>query len=108
MESTTMESDGSKNKYERVGEIVSVFLRGRRWWENYQFEGKQEREPLKTTSKKEARRKALILEAKILEGLHQRQTKPVSIVAAIEAYLTDVGVRRRAAKTANKYSTVLG
>jgi integrase len=103
----TMENDQSKNKYERVGEIVSIFLRGRRWWANYQLKGKQEREPLQTTSKKEARRKALILEAKILQGLHQRQTKPVSIVAAIDAYLTDVRIRKRAAKTAGKYSTVL-
>jgi integrase len=108
MELTTMESDGSKHKYERVGEIVSIFLRGRRWWANYQFEGNQEREPLKTTSKKEARRKALILEAKMLQGLHQRQTKPVSIVAAVDAYLTDIRVRKRAVKTANNYSTVLG
>jgi len=103
-----MENDESKNKYERVGEIVSIFLRGRRWWANYQLKGRQEREPLNTTSKKEARRKALILEAKILEGLHQRQTKPVSIVAAIDAYLTDIGIRKRADKTAGKYATVLG
>jgi len=103
-----MENDESKNKYERVGEIVSIFLQGRRWWANYQLKGKQEREPLNTTSKKEARRKALILEAKILQGLHQHQTKPVSIVAAIDAYLTDIRIRKRAAKTASKYSTVLG
>jgi integrase len=103
-----MQNDESKNKYERVGEIVSIFLRGRRWWANFQLRGKQEREPLQTTSKKEARRKALILEAKILEGLHQRQTKPVSIVAAIDAYLTDIRIRKRAAKTTSKYSTVLG
>jgi integrase len=103
----TMENDESKNKYERVGEIVSIFLRGRRWWANYQLKGKQERQPLNTTSKKEARRKALILEGKILEGLHQRQTKPVSIGAAIDAYLTDVRIRKRADKTASKYSTVL-
>jgi hypothetical protein len=103
-----MENDESKNKYERVGEIVSIFLRGRRWWANYQLRGKQQREPLNTTSKKEARRQALILEAKMLQGLHQRQAKPISIVAAIDAYLTDVRIRKRAAKTANKDSKVLG
>jgi integrase len=108
MELTIMENDESKNKYERVGEIGSIFLGGRRWWANYQLKGKQGREPLNTTSKKEARRKALILEAKILQGLHQHQTKPVSIVAAIDAYLTDIRIRKRAAKTASKYSTVLG
>jgi integrase len=102
-----MKNDDAKNKSERVGEIVSIFLRGRRWWANYQLKGKQERQPLNTTSKKEARRKALILEGKILEGLHQRQTKPVSIVAAIDAYLTDVRIRKRADKTVSKYSTVL-
>ena len=103
-----MNNNRSKNEYERVGEIVSIFLRGRRWWANYQLNGKQEREPLGTTSKKEAKRKALIIEAGILQGLHQRQTKPSSILAAIDGYLSDIRARKRAAKTVGKYTTVFG
>jgi integrase/recombinase XerD len=63
---------------------------------------------LHTTSKKEAKRQALIIEADILQGRHRRQTTPISITVAIDRYLSDIRIRKRAAKTLNKYTTVLG
>src|SRR5688572_3251886 len=36
--------------YEKVGEITSIYPRGKTWWVNYQFEG-QHRKSLKTSSK---------------------------------------------------------
>jgi hypothetical protein len=33
----------SKNRFEPVGEIVSIFRRGRTWYANYQVNGRQKR-----------------------------------------------------------------
>lgn len=54
-----MENNKPNQQYEIVGELVSIFQRGRRCYAHYRLEGKPVRLSLKTSSKKEARRKAL-------------------------------------------------
>ena len=55
------DSKNNAKDSEHVGEIVSIFRRGNVWWSNFQLNGQQHRQTLKTKSKKEARRKALLL-----------------------------------------------
>ena len=62
----------------------------------------------KTASKKEARRRALLLEAELLEGRYQSRPKPPTVDDAIDAYMRHLRTERRAAKTLDKYGTVLG
>jgi len=73
------------NDYERVGEIVSIYQRGSTWWVNYQREG-QQRKSLKTTSKKEAKLRALRLEREILTGNFQPAPKLTTIVEVTAAF----------------------
>src|SRR5579863_7022594 len=105
--SMTMDKNCSKNKNERVGEIVRIFLNGRTWWANYQFRGRQKRTSLRTTNKKEARRRALILEADVLRGRVNPESKSASIDMTIESYRSYLKAERRAKKTLVKYNKVL-
>ena len=50
-------------KFEKIGDLVGIYQRGQKWYSNYQVEGRQRRQSLKTYSKKEARRRAVRLEA---------------------------------------------
>src|SRR5262245_46222544 len=54
--------ENQNNEYEQVGEFVRIFQRGDKWYANFQVAGQQKRQSLKTTSKKEARRRALRIE----------------------------------------------
>lgn len=99
-------NESEKNDYEMVGEIVSIFRRGQRWWANFQHDGKQHRQSLATTSKKEARRKALVLEAQLIEGRYHRQVKPVTVQEAIDAYMKFAKTEGRAKKTTDKYTKI--
>ena len=101
------EQNGSKHDYEPVGEVVRIFRRGRVWWANFQRGGRQHRKTLGTPSKKEARRRALLLEAELLEGRYQSRPKPPTVDEAVEAYLRHLHTERRAAKTLAKYEAVL-
>lgn len=87
---------------EKIGEIVSIFQRGKRWYANFQVEGNQHRRSLKTSSKKQARQLAIRLEAEILEGRFREAAKAVTIDKAVEAYLAHQRTERRAKKTIAK------
>lgn len=87
---------------EKIGEIVSIFQRGQRWYANFQADGKQHRRSLKTTSKKQARQSAIRLEAEILEGRFRETAKAVTIDKAVEAYVAHQRTESRAAKTIAK------
>ncbi|MBT5018043.1 MAG: tyrosine-type recombinase/integrase, partial [Planctomicrobium sp.] len=92
---------------EKVGERVTIYKRGKSWWVSYQLDRKQQREPLATESKKEARRKALIIEAELLQGKRETTLPPVLITEAIDEYLAFLKTEGRAEKTLNKYRYVL-
>jgi hypothetical protein len=64
--------------YELVGDRVRIFQRGSRWYANCQHDGQQIRQSLKTTSKKEARRKAIQIEAKLANNEFTTQTRAPS------------------------------
>jgi integrase len=98
-----MNNNQDKNRYEQVGEIVRIFQRGKKWFANFQHGGKQVRKSLKTTSKKEARRRAIQLEAEILQGRYQPVIAPPAITVVVSDYMQFLRTERRAAKTLTKY-----
>lgn len=98
----------SKNTaYEPVGDLVSIFKRGRTWYVIFQLNGKQQRKSLKTTNKQEARQQALLLEAELLQGKYQPREQPPDIVTVIENYLKFIRTEGRSVKTLVKYESVL-
>lgn len=99
-------SDAGDGVSVKVGEVVSIYQRGKRWYANYQFEGKQCRESLQTCSQKQARVKALLLEAEILEGRHAKKVKAPTIGLAFTEYLAHLRTESKAAKTLQKVELV--
>lgn len=93
---------------ELVGQFVRIFQRGQTWHANYQHEGSQRRRSLKTRSKKEARRLAVLLEAELLQGRHRPGVDPPAIAEAVHEYLEYIAAEDRSAKTLVKYRFVLG
>ena len=103
-----MAEDRDKDREsEPVGEFVRIFLRGQVWWANFQRGGRQHRVTLETTSKKEARVRALRLDAELREGRYQSRPKPPTVDEAVDAYLKYLRTERRSAKTLTKYGAVL-
>ena len=89
--------------YEKVGEIVSIFQRKGQWSANYQHGGRQVRKSLQTTSKKQARQKALAIERDILSGaLTTHMRAPLISVTAVE-YVESKRAEGLAPKTLKKY-----
>jgi len=91
-------------RYEKVGEIVSIYPRNGIWQVNYQHAGKQLRKSLKTKSKKESRRRALIIEKEILAGEHKHLRRAPLIKAVVEQYIEHLQGEERSAKTIGKYN----
>jgi integrase len=67
-------------------------------------DGHQHRPSLETTSKKEARRRAIQLEAEIIQGRYQRQPPPPALAMVIQDYQQFLRTEGRARKTLVKYS----
>jgi integrase len=99
--------NNEKNNSELIGDLVRIRQRGRTWYANYQFDGRQCRKSLRTHSKKEARRRALVLEAELIEGRHRPDIKPPLIADVVDAYLSHSTTEGRAKKTLTKYRAVL-
>ncbi|MDB5307239.1 MAG: hypothetical protein JWO38_1441 [Gemmataceae bacterium] len=95
-------TDGS----EPVGEHVRIFLRGRTWYANFQLGGKQHRPSLKTVNKKQARRKALQIEAELSAGRWKPTPDTATVEEAIAAYRDWLTAEGRAEKTIVKYFKV--
>jgi integrase len=104
-----MSSDRRKKRIEGelVGELVRIRQRGKNWFANFQHNGKQCRPSLKSNSKKEARRKALKIEAALLEGRFQETTKAPSIKKVTEDYVAHLRTERKAKKTIAKVELVI-
>ena len=98
-----MENNKPNQQYEAVGELVSIFQRGRRWYAHYRLDSKPVRQSLKTSSKKEARRKALAVERDLINGEVRRPTRAPAIKDVIEEYLSHLRAQRRSPKTITKY-----
>ncbi len=102
-----MPHDPPYNQSERIGDLVRIFLKGNTWWANCQVNGRQRRRSLHTTSKKEARRRALLLEADLLRGKLPSEGHAGSVASTIEAYRSYLKSEKRAPKTLVKYNGVL-
>ena len=94
-------------RYEQVGEIVSIFNRSNIWWANWQQNGRQTRKSLRTKSKKEARLRAARLEVEILNGRDPRKLKAAAISDVIDAYCQNLETERRRPKTMTRYRGIL-
>jgi integrase len=101
-------SEIARDHKEKIGERVSIYLRGKTWWASYQLDRSQQRESLATASQKEARRKALVIEAELLQGKREVPPPPMSIQEVIPEYLNHLEVEGRSTKTLKKYRQVLG
>ena len=97
-----------KTEYESVGDLVRIFQRGKTWYANFQHDGRQCRTSLKTKNKKEARRRALRLEAELLEDRYEHCTSAPSIESVITQCLKHARTEGRAQKTLQKYEDVYG
>jgi integrase len=102
-----MDNEQPQNQSELIGDVVRIFLKGNLWWANYQINGRQRRQSLRTASKKEARRRALLLEADILRGQLRPESKASGIGTTVEAYRCYLKTEKRAPKTLVKYNKVL-
>src|SRR5206468_3758639 len=80
--------------------------RGRTWYANFQHGGRQHRPSLKTTSKKEALRRALRVEAELSAGRWKRAPDVATVDEAIAAYRDFLRAEERAPKTLSKYAKV--
>jgi hypothetical protein len=99
-----MHSPKSTNqRYERVGEHVSIFQRGRHWFVYFRRSGKPQRQSLHTASKKESRRKALAVERDLVTGGSVRLMKAPKIEEVIEEYISHLRALGRSPKTIAKY-----
>jgi hypothetical protein len=98
-----METTKNNQPYELVGEHVSIFQRGRRWYAHFRQDGKPIRQSLKTVSKKQARAKALLLERDLVSGEVRRPTRAPLIADVINEYVAHLRAQGRAELTIRKY-----
>ena len=96
-------SANDEQEFEKVGERVSIFLRGDRWYVNYQQGRRQVRKSLKTKAKKEARRRALAIERELVAGNLQAGARPPLIKDATAAFRETKQAEGLAPSTLKKY-----
>jgi hypothetical protein len=93
--------------YEPVGEYVSIFQRGSRWYAYYRLNRKPVRQSLKTTSKKQARAKAAAIERDIINGEVNRPVRAPQIKDVIADYIAHLRAKPCAESTITKYQHAL-
>lgn len=101
--SNNVSQPSDEQPYEKVGEIVALFIRNGVWQVNYQCGNRQVRRSLKTRSKKEARRRALLIEKEILAGEHKHLKRAPLIKDVVKQYLDHLRAEGRSHKTIAKY-----
>ncbi len=87
----------------RVGDRVTCYRRGRWWWAEFYAAGRQRRESLKTKSKKEARSRAIQLEAELATGDHRPRPQRTTIEALFESHLEHLQTEDRTPATLKRY-----
>jgi hypothetical protein len=96
---------------EKVGECVTLYPRGGRWWAEYYRDGRQERRSLKTRSKKQARIEASRLDTALISGVLEDPSKAsrplVGIEEAIDSYLAQLRAEGRRESTVQRYQAPL-
>jgi integrase len=99
-------NQNKKNDSEPIGDRVSMHRRGDTWYANFQFEGRQRRISLKTSSKKQARTLAIRLDADLTSGQYTEQARAPLVKAVVDAYLAALRGEGRARKTMQKMVAV--
>jgi integrase len=99
-------TENDRQEYYPAGDRVSIFLRGRSWYCNYQQNDRQVRKSLGTSSKKEAILRAQRLETELAHGQTPNQIRIATLTEIIEAFLAHAVAEDRAPKTLSKYQSV--
>src|SRR5262245_15919123 len=104
MKTDNNEADNENNNggNELVGEHVRIFRRVNKWYANFQFNKRQYRESLLTTSKKEARRRAAQIDVKLTAGQWKPDVEATTVRKAVEAYIEMLTTEGRAPRTMSK------
>jgi len=91
-----------------IGERVRIYPRGKKktYCADFWYDGKHHRRSLKTRNFKIARKKALQLEAQLIDGDLQPSPTPVALDKAIDAFVEHVQTEGRRPKTITKYKGV--
>ncbi|HYV28595.1 MAG TPA: site-specific integrase [Candidatus Eisenbacteria bacterium] len=92
---------------ERIGERVVIFLRGDRWWAQYNTAKTQHRVPLKTSNLKRARQEAIRIEAALLDGTYRAPERTPLLSDMAAQYLAHLKVEDRSASTLKRYEPEL-
>lgn len=100
-------NNNDDNRGELVGESIRIMLRRKIWYANFQHEGRQHRQSLKTSSKKEARRRALKIESDLLSGRYQEVKAAPAIKLVTDEYLALLKTDRKAKRTLQKIELVI-
>ena len=101
-----MPSDSKPREFLPVAERVSIFLRGKTWYANYQHDGRQVRRSLGTGNKKEGILRAQRIEADLDRGDAAGPVQVATIGDVINAFLQATELDNRAPKTLGKYRLV--
>jgi hypothetical protein len=100
---TTYMNTNGTDKYESVGEFVSIFQRAGVWHVYYRDAGKARRRSLHTRSKKEARRRALAIERDLVNGQVVRPAQAPLLEKVISDYISHLEALGRSPRTITKY-----
>jgi hypothetical protein len=87
----------------QVGERVCIYERRSVWYVYYRHEGRVYRRSLRTSSKKEARQRALAIERDLVTGQLAQPAKPPLIKEVVQTYLDHLRALGRSRKTLAKY-----
>lgn len=90
-----------------AGEQISIFLRGRKWYCNFQHNGRQIRRSLGTQSKKEAILRAQRIEADLDRGAKPNRIRVATVEEVCDAFIRSTEVEGRSRKTLVKYRHVV-
>jgi integrase len=91
----------------RIGEYVTMYLRGRIWYAQYMVDRQQQRASLKTRNKKEARRRAIQIDARLIAGTCAARLKAQLVNDAADAYLAYLKTEGRSEGTLARYTPEL-
>lgn len=97
----------AKTSYIQVGDLTSIFRRGKKWYVYFRVDGRTTRESLKTSCQREATRLAERIESELRRGDYRSAPPRVLVADTIELYLASVKGLKRADKTVDKYRYAL-
>ncbi len=95
------------NKRERVGENVTIYARGKRWWAEFMADRQQQRVSLETRCKKEARRRAIQIDAELISGKYSPRRRAPLVRDAVDTYMGHLRTEGRRDGTLKRYGPEL-